>query len=181
MVGLKRRPRVEGWALDTSDSEDVTKTTLQRLGDNNRLWVITLVAVLVVSAIVMHQARDTGSSKQRNLYKPPAAPRTGAYADSEHRSFAAAFARDTARGAVLDARFTDDRTFRLIVAGDVSADDIEYDSWMAAQRALKKFGHRVVVKTYQRSAAAGGDILRATTDWSVSKHGFIVRFAEKAK
>lgn len=183
MVGLKRRTRVEGWALDVSEGEEVGyKSTLQRLGDNNRLWVATFIVLVLVSGFLMRQAKHDGAAKSEDHSLPRLAKMNGDYLNQEHKDFVTEFLRDKGRGVLLvEARFVNDRTFRFVVPGDTSADDIEYISKMVAELNRARFKTRITVEAYQRSAATGTDTLRATTNWVVPRYGFVVRFIDRAR
>ncbi len=177
MAGLKRRTRVEGWALDVSDGEEVGyRSTLQRIGDNNRLWLVTLAVVLVVSAVLIQLTRRQSTAVDKPA-GPPRAKMDGSYLDQEHQDFTAKFVREKGRdGAIVEARFLSDRRFAFVVPGETSADDIEYLSKMAAELYKARFGAWVTVEAYQRSAENHKDILRATTTWVRNRYGFIVHF-----
>lgn len=182
MVGLKRRTRVEGWALDVSDGEEVGyRSTIQKIGDNNRLWIATLIVLAVVSAFLIRQAKQGAESKERPAGPPPAV-RNGDYLNQEHKDFAAEFVRDKGKeGLVIEAKFVDDRKFVFVVPGETGADDIEYLSKMAAEFHRHRFKSWVTVDAYQRSAATGRDTHRARTTWVVPRYGFVVKFMETSK
>lgn len=182
MLGLKRRTRVEGWALDVSDGEEVGyKSTLQRIGDNNRLWILALIVLVVVSGLLMHQAKRTSTGRAK-MINPHQAKAGGDYLDQAHKDFIAEFVREKGKnGAIIEARFSSNRKFVFVVPGETGADDIEYLSKMAAELHLARFKNWATVEAYQRSAATGSEVPRATTSWVPSHYGFVVTFMDTEK
>ena len=179
MLGLKRRARVEGWALDVSNTdEDLNGSPMQRLGNNNRLWVVSLVVLLLVAGFLIRLSKRQDSQKNEDLVPPPSSKLVlGNYGDKLHNQFAADFMKNNS--SVLSAHFSEGK-FSMVVAGDTSIDDIEHMSTMAAQRNIAKFRNRVVVEVYQRRAATGREVLVCTTQWDNGRFGFVPRFiAEK--
>lgn len=179
-VGLKRRSRVEGWAMEVSEPEETTHSTFfQRVGDNNKIWLASLIFVVVVAGGFLVQAKRSGARKNEDLYAPPSSRlMLGSYDDKAHMEFAGAFVQSNS--GVLDARFTEGK-FIIVVPGDASMDDIQYVSWMGAQKNLSKFRNRVVVEVYQRSAATKSDTLVATTKWEVGQYGFVPKIIDRSK
>lgn len=175
MLGLKRRTKVEGWALDVTNADEATDSSfIQRLGENNRLWVVALMVLVLVSAFLIRHSKQMDSRKNEDLYKPPPARLVlGTYGDKLHRQFAADFLR--ANSAAIEAHFAEGR-FIVVVAGDTGADDIEHMSRMAAERNSSKFRNRVVVEVYQRRSASGRDVLVCTTKWETDSYGYVPRF-----
>jgi predicted aspartyl protease len=179
MTGFKRRTRVEGWALDVSDGEEVGyRSTIQKLGDNNRLWIAALIVLVVVSAFLLKQTKSNAGAVEKPKGPPPAQT-NGAYLDQDHKDFARQFVRDKGKdGQVVEAKFVNDRKFMFVVPGDTGADDIEYLSKMAAELHRARFKSWLTIDAYQRSAANGRDILRARTTWVKKQYGFVVKFVE---
>jgi hypothetical protein len=179
MVGLKRRRRVEGWAETVSTADEAMQSSfMQRIADSNKLWVATLVVLVVVAGVLMMQAKDRRSQKNEDLYSPSARLAEGSYIDKPHADFAADFVRKN--GSVLDAHFGEGK-FVIVVPGDASADDIEHLASMAAQRNLARFKNRIVVEVYQRSASTKAELLAATAKWEVKRYGFVVRWIRRGK
>ena len=179
MLGLKRRTRVEGWAVDVTDGDETIHSTFfQRVGDNNRLWVVCLIGVLILAGFFMAAAKHQGSQKNEDLYKPPPVRLIyGSYGDEAHKEFAKAFRKDNE--SVLDAHFVDGGKFIIAVRSDLSADDIDYLSRSAAQKNLHKFRNRIVVEVYSRGAGAKADVLAAITKWETSRYGFVVHMVDR--
>lgn len=182
MVGFKRRTRVEGWALDVSDSEEVGyRSAIQRWGENNRLWIAALILLIVVSVILICQTKQGGEETNKSD-GPRQAAVNGDYLNQAHKDFATGFIRDKGKeGLVIDAKFVDDRKFAFVVPGETGADDIEYLSKIAAELHRAHFKTWVTVAAYQRSAATGNDTLRAETTWVAPRYGFVVKFIGKDK
>lgn len=179
MIGLRRRRRVEGWAETVSTADEAVHSSfIQRVADSNKLWVATLVVLVVVAGVLMMQAKERRSQKNEELYNPSARLAKGSYYDKPHADFAADFIRKNS--SVLDAHFAGGR-FVIVVPGDASADDIEHLASIAAQRNLAKFKNRIVVGVYQRSAATKGEVLAATAKWEVNRYGFVVRLIRRDK
>lgn len=174
---------MEGWALDVPDGEEVGyKSVIQRMGDNNRLWLVMLIVLVVVSAFLMRQADQGGAAKKEKPVDLRQAAINGDYLNQDHRDFAKEFLRDQGKGGLLvEAKFVNDRKFAFVVPGETSADDIEYLSKMAAELHRARFKTWVKIEAYQRSAETGKDILRATTSWVADRYGFVVRFIDKGR
>lgn len=175
MLGLKRRTRVEGWAVEVKEGDETIHSTFfQRVGDNNKLWVACLIGLIVLSGALLLNANRLGSRKNEDLYKPPPVQLVyGSYGDKAHTDFASAFCRD--HSDVLDAHFTDEGKFIIALRSDTSADDIDYLSRTAAQMNLHQFRNRIVVEAYLRGAGLKADVLAATTKWEINRYGFMVR------
>lgn len=175
MLGLKRRAKVEGWALDvTNGDEELKGSLIQRLGNNNKLWAVSLVVLLLVAGLLIRVSKSRDSEKNEDLVRPPS-PRLvlGTYGDKLHSEFAADFVKNNS--AAISARFADGK-FIIVVAGDTSVDDIEHMSRMAAERNGAKFRNRVVVDVYQRKSGTGQDVLVCTTQWDSDSFGYVPRF-----
>lgn len=179
MLGLKRRTRVEGWAVDITDGEDTIHSTFfQRVGDNNKLWVICLVGLVMLSGALLMNAKHQGSRKNEDLYKPPPARLVyGSYGDKAHCEFAATFIKENKN--VTDAHFVDGGKFIIAVRSDVSADDIDYLSRTAAQKNLYEFRNRIVVEVFFRGLSSKADVLAATTRWETKRYGFVVHMIDR--
>ncbi len=178
MAGLKRRIRTEGWSCDVTDADEEQRSFLYRVSNNNKLWVAGLILVLAVAALLMAQVKHRSAMKNEDLYVPPAELAFGTYDDGPHAEFVADFLNKNKQ--VEDAHFAEGK-FVVVVPGDMSADNIEHISLMAAQRNLAKFKNRIVVEVYQRSAATKSDRLIATTAWDDSRYGFTVKLLSRAR
>lgn len=178
MAGLKRRIRTEGWSRDVTDADEEQNSVLYRLSNNNKLWVAGLILILALAGFLMAQVKQRSAMINEDLYVPPAELAFGTYDDGPHHEFAQDFLAKNKQ--VQDAHFADGK-FIIIVPGDMSADNIEHLSLLAAQRNLAKFKNRIVVEVYQRSAATKSDKLIATTQWEDSRYGFTVRLRSRAR
>lgn len=173
MLGLKRRRKVEGWALDVAETDaQVGRTTLaQRLAESNKLWIVSFVAVLALSGYLV---RTTGSFAPDRVV-PPSTRAPENYTDEAHKAFAREFVVDKSYGfKVLDAGFVAPDRFRVVVPGNVSKDDIDYAAAMAGNRIIHEFHFRAVIQVYRRSAG-GAESLAATARWEPKKYGYVVK------
>lgn len=179
MLGLKRRTRVEGWAVEIKEGDEkIHSTFFQRVGDNNRIWVVCLIGLTLIAGVLLVYAKKQGSRRNEDLYKPPPTRLVyGSYGDSDHKAFAAAFMRENE--CVTDAHFVDGGKFIVAVRSDTSSDDIEYISRTAAQKNLHEFRNRIVVEVYIRSLLSKADALVATTKWEVNRYGFVVHMIDR--
>ena len=182
MLGLKRRRKVEGWAVDASELDaDINASSFrQRLADNNKLWTACFVIVLLAAFFMLKSAksgRDLGLDDKASLKG------IGYYTDSAHTDYARDFVKKYSDekmnvGVVLDAKFVSPETFRFTVPSDMSADDIEYMSRMAAMKI-----YRVFKKTFRVEAYVGGTrsgkALAAITAWDSEKHGFLTKTMDR--
>ena len=176
MAATKGPKKLNGWALDAPDGDGAEPevTLRQKLGDNNKLWLMSLVAVVLITGILLFSARQEGNRKLEGAEPPPPAPERfddrGAYTD-----FATRFANnDSHSGSLISAYFLSPGKFRIVVPGNVSADDIEYLAKRAAESIYHDFQHRVVVQVYMKSAVDGREYLAATSRWESEKFGFAV-------
>lgn len=177
MVGLKRRRRVEGWALDISEAEGNLDSggIRQRLGDSNKLWIACVVVVVVATGIFVKTSGSVSTGPDV-IRQPVAAP--AEFEDREHRY------RQLARGFMNDKRYKESITsveflspgqLQVVVPGTISADEIDYISKMAAETVRNKLNHRVVVLVYVKRQADSSQSLAATTQWDPKKFGFVIR------
>jgi len=178
MLGLKRRKRVEGWALDVAetDREVGRSTPAEKLADNNKLWIICLIAVLAVSLALLR----FGGNEQIEKEGPrlPADLGSGHYDDSEHKAFAKSFVTDKRHGTtVLAARFVSREVFRIDVPANASKDDIEYAARYAGDRIVTVFNFRAVIEIHGKSVSGDSSIL-ATARWEPESYGFVVKFSK---
>ena len=180
MVGIKRRRKVEGWALDVSETDaQVGRTTLrQRLAENNRLWAVCLLAVFGLTAGLIWLA-DREQSPEDKYLIGPAGARAGSPDDLAHREFAREFASErTGRFTVVEARFVGSDNFRITVPGNMSRDDIDFLAKIAGLKIVKRFGFRPVVQVYAKSAGSV-PVLVATAQYETQKYGFVIKRAEE--
>ena len=180
MVGIKRRRKVEGWALDVSETDaQVGRTTLgQRLAESNKLWAVCVLALFGLTAGLIWKA-DRGQLPEDKYLVQPAGPRAGASDDMAHREFARKFASERSRKfTVVEARFVGPDNFRITVPGNTSKDDIDFLAKVAGMKIVQKFGFRPVVQVYIQSPDAP-PLLVATAQWETKKYGFVVRFPKR--
>ena len=182
MLGLRRRKRKEGWAVDVERIEPDGRddSVRLRMADSDRLWVAAICAIALIACLVY--AIDKRGAGRRS--KPPAEPTSAqalSYNDAAHRKFTERFvSKKSQQSTVLEARFLNAKKFRIIVRGDVGADDISYLASMAANRIAHEFGTRAAVQVYRRSTAEKKDILIATAVWKDDRFGFVVQFDKRS-
>ncbi|MEN6357146.1 MAG: hypothetical protein ABFD83_08695 [Armatimonadota bacterium] len=175
MLGLKRRKRQEGWAVEIDPNDERQSAgPLQRISDNNKLWIASLIAVLLMTVVLIWTSSRGGTPPQEYGGQPGYRGK-GTYDDAAHAKFALSFAKSKSYGTAIDsARFVDQEHFEIIVGQGVSADEIDYAARMAAQIILEKFRQRVIVEVYDQDSA--GKHFLANTLWDEEKLGFIVKF-----
>jgi len=181
---LSRKRKVEGWALEVSNLEDTMgRSFLQRVGDNNKLWLGAVVALLLVSFFLLFQSKPHTSANDDDLYSPPAVRPNCNYNDAEHTAFAKRFiVRKDIAGKVIDARFAaavnpkDGDRFVIVVAADTSLDDVENIAQLAAEKNRADFKTRIIVVTYRIDPATRSEVKVATTKWIKSRYGFVTTF-----
>lgn len=176
MIGLKQRKRQEGWTTEVSNPNDERQNAglLQRIGDNNKLWSVCLVGVLLLTALLFKQANRQGAPPQEYGGQPGYHGK-GTYDDEAHRAFAENFKASKSYGSsVVSTRFVNQERFEIIAQSGVSADEIDYAARMAARIILEKFRQRVVVEVYTQELS--GKRLLARTIWNPDKLGYVVKF-----
>jgi hypothetical protein len=175
MLGLKRRKRQEGWTVDVDPNDERQGMSVaQRISDNNKLWVTSLVALLLMSFILIW-ASTRGGTPPQEYGGQPGYRGSGSYNDAAHLAFVDKFVKSKSYGtAIASARFIDQERFEIIVNQGVSADEIDYAARMAAQIILEKFRQRVVVEVYDQDSA--GKHFLANTVWDEKKLGYVVKF-----
>lgn len=181
MIGIKRRRKVEGWALEVSDTNaDAGRFTVwHRLADNTRLWFVALAAVVLISAFFVFQAVNSGNDSD-SYGKRLAIPPADAYKDAKHKQFAQEFATSKAYGgSILSAEFVGSE-FKLILSGTTSADEIDYTAKMAAKLIEHKFKHRAIVVVYMKRASDGKERFVANTKWDPKRYGYTIKFRGSA-
>lgn len=180
MLRLKTRRKLDGWDVEVPESEPDGRGTSvkQRLGDSDKLWAATLIAIVLVAAFLYVSAKGEGKDQEKYAIEP-ASTLSGPYDDAAHKKFAADFVeKPSLMSRVIEARFVGPSKFRITVPGNVSADNIEYMSILAANKILHEFRTRPVVQVYVRAAASGKKSLAATARWEQDQYGFVVKFEE---
>lgn len=175
MLGLKRRKKVEGWAIDVVEhgTEEQASNFYERLARNNRLWFLSLLVLIAACLMLMQQAKNAGGDSEKFVTMPKAAPE-GSYVDEKHEAFAREFAASNSGNVVLlEARFVNPNRFKITVPADVGRDDIDLISKLAGMKILRTLHHRSVVEVYTRRAG-GGEKLVAITRWEPKQYGFVV-------
>ena len=181
MLGLKRRRKVEGWAIDTSDTENggMYASPWQRLADNNKIWIASFAFIVLVTIFFIKHA-DRALVVDQTPARGAKTADVGSCNDSEHSALATEFANDKSNAQVVaEARFLALDRFRIVVPSATSADDIEYVSQKAALRILHIFKCRPVVTVYMKDASDGSLNLVSTTRWESAKYGFVVKFKNR--
>ena len=176
MVGLKRRRRVEGWAVDVSETDaQVGRATLmQRLAENNKLWLGCALGVVVLTVGMMRGTDKARSIDEKYLVRPAGA-RAGTYDDFAHREFAKRFASErSGKASAIEARFVGPDNFEITVPGNMSKDDIDFLAKVAGMKIVHEFHFRPVVQVYAKGAG-GRETLVATAQWETKKFGFVVK------
>ena len=174
MIGIRRRKKIEGWAIDVSDSDmDAGRLTpWQRLADNTRLWFAALAAVILISAFFIWQTG--GGTNAGGDHKRLAAPPIEAYRDFKHTQFARDFVNRNSYGtSIISAEFVG-ADFQITLPATASADEVNYTATMAAKLIEHKLKHRAIVDVYTKSASGGGVRLVAITKWNPEKYGYTV-------
>ncbi len=180
MVGIKRRRRVEGWALDVSETDaQVGRSTLrQRLAESNKLWVVCVAVVLVLTAGLIRFANTEQSSSNGHQIRPAGAD-AGSPDDAAHREFARQFlAERSGNPTVLDARFVSADRFQITVPSSLRRDDIEFLAKFAGLKIVHDFRFRPVVEVYSKGSTKRPELV-ATAQWEPKKFGFVVKSPRK--
>ena len=177
MLGLGRRKKVEGWAINISksDGDSERQGVIQRIADNNRAWIACLAGVVLLTFfLVKYSNRTIGGSAPLRVPQP--AP--SEFRDrSRYTRFEQEFRGDKQFAElVLVARFLSPGRFQIVVPGGISADEIGYMAGIAAERISYRLRHRTVVQLYQKSMKGDTRILVATAQWQPKKRGYTVRF-----
>jgi len=154
------------------------------MGDNNKLWLAVVVAVLLISFAVLLQARRQGSAKNEVVGSPPAQRPGVFYGDAKHAQFVERLLKEkSVVGKVTAARFApadnpdDGDILIVVVRPDTSADDVEYISMIAARKNKVTFHTRIKVVVYRTDSVSRTDTLVATTRWVDDDYGFVTKFA----
>ena len=180
MLGLKKRNKVEGWALDVSQPEldGKGKSVRQRLADSDKLWLGSLILILLIVAVTVYTGRK--DSEDQPIPAEPELAGIGFYDDAAHTEFAEQLAESGSHQAiVMSAAFVGPSKFRVTVRADVSTDDITEMAQYVGNKILNKFRTRAVVQVYALSAATGEERLAATARFVDEQYGFVVEFQDR--
>ena len=180
MLGLKRRNKVEGWALDVPQPEldGKARSVRQRLADNDKLWLGSLILILVIVAVTIYTGRK--DNENQPIPVGPELTAIGTYNDAAHAEFAKQFATSRSyRGMVVNARFVGPSKFRIAVNADVSSDDIADMAKHVGNKILNKFRTRVAIQIYSVSSVTGEEKLAATAHYVDEQYGFVVTFEDR--
>lgn len=182
MVGIARRKRTEGWAVDNMDAEGIglPSSLRQRLAEDNRLWLIVAGIILITAVwLIFKTLPDDNKKEYVGKYLPPC---NGAYNDSKHLSFTLWFRHSKSYSeSVIDCGFAGPGNFRLVMPSNVSPDEIEYTSKMAAILIEHKLQERPVVNIYGQNISTGERKKVAKTEWSPARSGYILKFEGEEK
>jgi hypothetical protein len=177
MLGLRRRRRVEGWAVDVagSDGEMEQQGLVRRVADNSKIWLLCLVGIVLLTGVFVKYSTFTIGG---NAAAPEPLQAPSEFRDRiRYTQFAEEFSTDKRFAeSVEEARFLSPGRFRLVVASGVSADEIDYVAKMAAERVRYVFQHRTVVQVYKRDITGSSSTLVATARWEPKKSGYAVSF-----
>jgi hypothetical protein len=179
MIGIHRRRRIEGWAVEVSESQSTAGpyTLRQKLADNNKLWLIILGAILAIALWLLFNTIQTEIVPSDG---PAGGASIGSYDDSRHQDFTNWFlGKKPYADSVLEGGFVGPNMFRLIMPSDASADDIDYTSKMTASLIEHKLRERTVVQVYLKRASTGSQQLVATTQYEPDSHGYKTKFHHK--
>lgn len=177
MLGLRRRKKIEGWALDLPDGDgEVERAPLaRRVLDSNKAWVICLAGIVLLTFFfVKHSNRTMGPKAP--VIDPLKAP--SEFRDrGRYTRFETEFRTDKRFAeSVIGVKFLTPGRLQIVVPGGMGADEIDYIAKMAAERVKYVFSHRTVVYVYKISAKNNARMLVATARWEPAKHGYLVRF-----
>jgi hypothetical protein len=174
MLGLKRRKRVEGWAVDVPEANGEHQGVARRVIDNNKVWLLCLVGVVVLTLACVEFSGRTISGPERIILPGPAPTY---YRDrTTYLQFEQDFRNDKKIAEpVAEDRFLSPGRFQIVVFSGVSADEIEYLAGMAAARITYVFHHRAVVLVYKKSKSNVKTLI-ATAQWEPRKKGYGVTF-----
>lgn len=177
MLGLRRRRRIEGWAVDVPDPEGELERQglLRRLAESTKAWIFCLVVIVLVTAFFAKNAnRGAGTPA---LTAPPKQAPSDFPDRTRYTNFEKEFASDSKFAeVVLQAHFVTPGLLEIVVPAGASADNIEYTARMAGVRIRHVFGHRVVVQVYRKNAKTGERLLVATAQWQPKRSGYYVKF-----
>ncbi|MFQ3548158.1 MAG: hypothetical protein SNJ70_00215 [Armatimonadota bacterium] len=170
------RKKPEGWAVDVPEDERGADISFrQRLADSNKIWIVAFLSVLVISILFIYSANIETSDRAVDIHAPKIPP--DEFGDkSAYDNFANEFKSDkNYKDVILEAGFITPGKFRFVVKAESNPDEIRTLSFMAANKILRRFNHRVVVSAYMRSAVSSKESLMATTLWEPSDKGFVTR------
>jgi len=177
MIGIRRRRRVEGWALDIRDAEanGAPLSLKQRLIEDNRLWLVVMGVIVIFTLWTVINGKS-GDSDDNHKTKPLPTS-TGAYTDDRHREFTDYFlANKRYSASVLEAGYAGPGNFRIVMSSSTGPDEIEYTSKMAAKLIEHKVGERAVVNVYLKIEPSGLTRKVARANWDDKKATYMVTF-----
>lgn len=182
MLGLKKRKESEGWAIDVDKAEPDGRdgSLRQRFADSDKLWAGSLIAVVVV-VFGMYAAIKFAKPLQPRNARPSMSADALDYTNAAHQKFArkivARKVGDIAGNTlIIDAEFIGKDKFRIVVRGEISADEIDAVSTMTARKIEHDFGVRPVVQVYRRRASDGRDEVVGSARWRPDKYGYFFKF-----
>lgn len=179
MLGLKRRRRVEGWAVDVAETNaDVGRSTLrQRLAENNRLWIVCTIVVVIGSLYLAF----TGGSTEDATGSSIIGRAQDNYDDAEHREFEASIpTKRHFKGSVVEAHFVDRETFRVTLKNGTTTDEVAYVARIVGTQIARKFNYRPVVLAYV-VGPDGTRILVASSQYEIRSSGYVTTFPKKSR
>lgn len=152
----------------------------QKLADDNRLWLIIAGIILVAAVWLIFNARPDDDKKEyAGKYVPPC---SGSFNDSDHLNFTLWFRKSKSYSEnVIDCGFVGPGNFRLVMPSNVSPDEIEYTSKMAATLIEHKLHERPVINIYGQNISTGERKKTARTEWSPARSGYILKFEGEDK
>lgn len=171
MFGRKKKRQQKGWAMDKHETGRIG--IRERLGSNNKLWILLLIAVICVSTAIIAMSVNTPETiKGGKLAEDP----IGHYLDADHRAFELDIVKMAKnRGEKAEAKFLSDRTFKLVLPCDISGDELLFLSRSTAMGIWRKFSISPVVWTYTEDLNNSNPKLTARTEWSEDAGDFRVK------
>lgn len=179
MIGLKRRRKVEGWTVNVPDGYEAGNNSLrQKLADNNKLWIFSLVAIVLITGFLIHKtnqhAAPVGNPSYVDKYKVSS---DAACYDEAHQKFTEDIKKNKSFNFTpINVSFVGSGLLQVVVPGDVSADDVEYMASITGMKALHSLKERIVVNVYYNKASDGEP--DATASYNPKRNGYAVKFKE---
>lgn len=181
MMGMGRRRRVEGWALDIPDVDagGAPLSLRQRLSEDNKLWLVIMGLIVIFTFWMLMNGKSGDGDDHHKAKVLPSC--SGTFNDDKHRSFTDYFlANKRYSSSVLEAGYVGPGNFRIVMLGSTGPDDIEYTSKMAAKLIETKVGERAVVNVYMKSEPSGLTRKVARTNWDDKKATYMIIFEGEA-
>ena len=173
MLGVKGPKKIEGWEIEVSEREANigTQSIIQRLADNNRLWMVVFIVIVASTLFFIYQSTIVDESLTDTPEIETGIEGGGEFTP-EHSEFEAAFNADKKFSAILiNSYFENTGNFHITVFDGVIAADAEYISRIAARRILSKLNHRVEVDVYRKTDS--GEVKIIETKWDNKMHAFV--------